>query len=85
MLQPSKTKLRKLKNITNWLIISQSTVYKNVGTTKNRIFPHPRLVLKDENPLVNKQTMDRITAKIKITPNITLNELITEFDLHISK
>jgi len=73
------------KDIANWLVISQSTVtkvwalHKKTGTIK----PRPRT--QGRKPLVTQQTMDQITKKIEQTPDITLNELIAEFDLHISK
>lgn len=36
-------------------------------------------------PLVNEKTMDKVVAKIKEVPDITLHELIEEFQLPISK
>jgi len=71
-------------DIAKWLIISQSTVtkiwalYKKTGTTQ----PRPRT--QGRKPLVNQQTMDKITQKIDNQPDITLKELIAEFNLQIS-
>jgi len=72
------------KDIAKWLIISQSTVtkiwklHKQTGSIK----PRPRT--QGRKPKVTQQTMNQITKKIEQQPDITLKELIEEFNLQIS-
>src|SRR5215469_14731743 len=71
-------------DIAKWLIISQSTVtkiwalHKQTGSIK----PKPRT--QGRKPLATQQTMNQITTKIDNQPDITLKELIEEFNLQIS-
>jgi transposase len=72
-------------DIAKWLIISQSTVTKiwALHKTTGSIKPRPRT--QGRKPLVTQQTMDQITTKIDNQPDITLKELIEEFNLQISQ
>ncbi|MDR2700129.1 MAG: hypothetical protein LBC12_04895 [Nitrososphaerota archaeon] len=72
------------KDIANWLAISQSTVTKiwKLHKSTGSIQPRPRT--QGRKSLVTQQTMNQITKKIETTPDITLKELIAEFNLHIS-
>jgi len=72
------------KDIANWLVISQSTVTKVWALHKSTGSIQPRPRTQGRKPLVSEQTMDQITKKIETTPDITLNELIHEFNLPIS-
>lgn len=71
--------------IAYWLRISQSSVtkiwalYKNQNTTKPK--PHN----KGRKPAFGQDVLDKIVAKIKEQPDITLLELIEEFELNISE
>jgi transposase len=72
------------KDIAKWLIISQSTVTKVWALHKNTGSIQPRPRTQGRKPLVTQQTMDKITQKIEQVPDITLKELIHEFNLTIS-
>jgi transposase len=75
----------KEKDIAKWLIISQSTVtkiwalHKKTGTTN----PKPRT--QGRKPKITKQTQTKITQKIDNQPDITLKELIHQYNLPISQ
>jgi transposase len=72
-------------DIAKWLIISQSTVTKIWALHKQTGTIQPRPRTQGRKPLVTKQTMNQITQKIDNQPDITLKELITEFNLPISQ
>jgi len=71
-------------DIAKWLIISQSTVTKVWALHKKTGSIKPRPRTQGRKPQVSQQTMDQITQKIEETPDITLKELIHEFNLQIS-
>jgi transposase len=71
-------------DIAKWLIISQSTVTKIWALHKQTGTIQPRPRTQGRKPLVTEQTMGQITQKIEQQPDITLKELIEEFDLQIS-
>ncbi len=75
----------KERDIANWLLISQSTVTKvwALYKAKGSYLPLPRT--QGRKPLVNDKTMSQVVSKIKETPDITLFELIDEFNLPISE
>jgi transposase len=75
----------KESDIANWLIISQSTVTKvwSLYKTTGSYLPLPRT--QGRKPLVSDKTMSQVVSKIKETPDITLLELIEEFELTISE
>jgi transposase len=72
------------KDIANWLVISQSTVTKVWALHKKTGSIQPKPRTQGRKPLVTQQTMNQITQKIETTPDITLKELIHEFNLPIS-
>jgi len=73
------------QDIAKWLSICTRTAtrvynkYLQTGTCK------PEPLNCGRKPKVTNQTMTAIVEKIKQQPNITLNELIEEFDLKISQ
>lgn len=74
----------KENDIANWLIISQSTVTKiwALYRTTGSYLPQPRT--QGRKPLVDEETMNKVVAEIKKTPDATLSELIDKFDLPFS-
>lgn len=75
----------KESDIANWLIISQSTVTKvwALYRTTGNYFPQPRT--QGRKPLVDEKTMDNVVSKITKMPDVTLSELINEFNLPFSE
>src|SRR5215469_17049322 len=71
-------------DIAKWLIISQSTVTKIWALHKQTGSIQPRPRTQGRKPLITQQTMDQIIQKIEQQPDITLKELIEEFNLSIS-
>jgi transposase len=73
------------QDIAKWLLICVRTVtrvynkYLQTGTYQ------PQPLNCGRKPKVTNQTMTDIVTKIKQQPDITLNELIEEFDLKISQ
>jgi len=73
------------EDIAKWLFICKRTItrvynkYQKTGTYK------PEPLNCGRKPKITNQTMDNILTKIKQQPDITLNELIEEFDLKISQ
>ena len=78
-----------------WLFVCVRTItriwnkYKRLGTLAK---PYPQLGSYEPEPqrsgrkaLVSDETMDRVMAKIRETPDMTLLELIDEFNLQISQ
>ena len=80
-----KENKEKQPDIAKWLMISESTVtkvwsrYKNTGSYE----PSPRT--QGRKPAINEETMAEIENKIKESPDMTLAELIDEFNLGISQ
>ena len=72
-------------NISKWLLIHPCTVgrvwkkYRETGSYA----PNP--LNNGRKPLVSKETMDRVVLKIQEMPDMTLRELIDEFELGISE
>jgi len=71
-------------DIAKWLIISQSTVTKIWALHKKTGTIQPRPRTQGRKPKITQQTMDKITTKIEQQPDITLKELIAEFNLPLS-
>jgi transposase len=71
-------------DIAKWLIINQSTVTKIWALHKQTGSTQPRPRTQGRKPQVTQQTMNKITQKIEHQPDITLKELIEEFNLQIS-
>ena len=72
-------------DIAKWLIISQSTVTRVWALFKETGEYVPRMRTQGRKPLVDNETMNKIVSKIGETPDATLFELISEFDLPISE
>jgi transposase len=72
-------------DIAEWLFVCLHTVcrvwrkYKSTG----RFEPEPPK--SGRKPLVSRETMGKVMSKIRETPDITLVEMIEEFDLPISQ
>ena len=73
------------ENIAKWLFVCMRTVqriwikYNETGSYE------PRPLNNGRPPLVSTETMDKVIAKIQEAPDMTLRELIDEFDLGISE
>lgn len=73
------------EDIAKWLFVSVRTIrriwckFLTTGSYK------PEPLNNGRKPRVSKEMMDKIVLKIKEIPDITLEELIEEFDLTISK
>jgi len=72
-------------NIARWLFVCVRTVTR----VWNKFVDSGRFEAEPPNSgrkaLVSKETMDEVVAKVKETPDITLLELIEEFNLPISQ
>jgi len=73
------------ENIAKWFFVCERTVTRvwNKFTITGSYEPEPQN--SGRKPLVNDETMSQIVAKIKEKPDITLRELIDEFNLPISE
>jgi transposase len=80
-----KENQEKESDIAKWLIISQSTVTKVWALYKTTGSYLPQTRTQGRKPLVDDSTMEKVTAKISITPDATLSELIEEFNLPCSE
>jgi len=71
-------------NIAKWLLINKSTVtkiwrqYREENTLENKTHKRGR------KPSFCSKKLEKITAKIKEQPDITLEELVEHFNLNIS-
>jgi len=73
------------EDIAKWLLIHIRTVTRvwNKYNTTGSYEPNPHK--RGRKPLVTNETMDAVVEKIKEIPDITLLELIDEFDLPIGE
>jgi transposase len=73
------------KDIARWLFISIYSVKRiwNKYSIQGSYEPEPQN--SGRKPLVSDETMNQVVSKIRETPDITLLELIDEFDLPISQ
>jgi transposase len=73
------------EDIAKWLFVCVRTITRvwNKYTTMGSYEPEPQN--SGRKPLVSDETMNQVVSKIKKTPNITLLELIEEFNLPISQ
>ena len=73
------------EDIAKWLLIHIRTITRvwNKYNTTGSYEPNPHK--RGRKPLVTSETMDDVVSKIKEVPDITLLELIDEFDLPISE
>jgi len=71
-------------DICKWFFVNESTVrrlwrrYKATGNYK------PLPLNNVRKPMVSEETMEKILEKIKEVPDITLSEIVDEFELKIS-
>ena len=72
-------------DIAKWLLISVKTVQRIWKQYNETGSYEPRPLNNGRPPLVSAETMDKVVAKIKEVPDMTLRELIDEFDLGISE
>jgi transposase len=72
-------------NISKWLIIHPSTVHRVWKKYKETGSYEPNPLNNGRKPLVSDDTMNRVILKIQEIPDMTLRELIEEFDLGISE
>ena len=74
----------KESEIAKWLCISKSSVTKTWALYKQQSSVEPKPHNKGRKPAFGQDVMDKIIAKIKDKPDITLEELVEEFSLKIS-
>jgi len=74
----------KESDIAKWLVINKSTVTKIWKAYRERNTIEPKPHKKGRKPAFDNETMNKITTKIKEQPDITLEELVGEFNLNIS-
>ena len=72
-------------NITRWLLVSPRTIQRVWRKYKETGSYEPNPLNNGRKPLVNNETMNKVVEKIQETPDMTLQELIDEFDLRISQ
>jgi len=70
--------------IAKWLCISKSSVTKIWALYKAQNSVEPKPHNKGRNPAFGQDVMDKIISKIQEQPDITLEELVDEFNLKIS-
>jgi len=75
---------KKEEEIAKWLCISKSSVTKTWALFKRENSVEPRPHNRGRKPAFGQEVMDKIIAKIKEQPDVTLEELIEEFNLNIS-
>jgi transposase len=71
--------------IAKWLLVCEKTVQRIWKKYSETGSYEPRPLNNGRPPLVSKETMDKVVAKIKEVPDATLRELIEMFDLGISE
>ena len=72
-------------NICKWLFIHPRTVQRVWKKYKETGSYEPNPLNNGRKPMVSKETMDKVVLKIQEEPDMTLQELIDEFDLGISQ
>jgi len=73
----------KEEDIAKWLLICKSSVTKTWRRYKETNSLESKLETRGRKPAFGQDILDKIVAKIKEQPDITLLELIEEFDLKI--
>jgi transposase len=73
------------ENVAKWFFVSVRTITRiwNKFLLSGSYEPEP--LNNGRKPKVSEEMMERIVLKIKEAPDITLGELIEEFELNISK
>jgi len=79
-----KRNKEKESDIAKWLFVSKSTVTKTWNQYKYSDSFDSKLNTRGRKPAFEQDVMDKIIAKVKAQPDITLEELVEEFDLKIS-
>ena len=79
-----KRNKKKESDIAKWLSVSESTVTKTWYQYRDSDSFESKLSTRGRKPAFRQDVMDKIIAKIKVQPDITLEELVKEFDLGIS-
>jgi transposase len=79
-----KRNKEKESDIAKWLSVSESTVTKTWNQFKDSDSFESKLGTRGRKPVFGQDVMDKIIAKVKEQPDITLEELVNEFDLKIS-
>jgi transposase len=74
-----------MKDVAKWYFVCVLTVKRiwNKFLTSGSYEPEP--LNRGRKPKVSEETMDKIVVKIKEKPDMTLHEIIDEFNLGISK
>jgi transposase len=72
-------------NIAKWLFISESAVAKIWGAYQNTYGYHLKYKNCGRKSAITAEQESKIIAKIKETPDITLNEMIDFFELKITE
>ena len=80
-----KTNKETEENIAKWLRINKSTVTKTWKSYKNAASFESKLNTRGRKPAFGQDVLEKIIARIKEKPDITLLELIEEFNLEISE
>ena len=73
------------ENIARWLFVSKITVTRVWNKFLESGSYEPKPLNRGRKPLVTEETMDKIVAQIKVQPDMTLLEIIDEFNLNISE
>ena len=79
-----KRNKEKESDIAKWLSVSESAVTKTWSQYKDSDSFESKLSTRGRKPAFGQDVMDKIIAKIKDQSDITLEELVNEFDLKIS-
>ena len=72
-------------NITRWLLVSPRTIQRVWKKYKETGSYEPSPLNNGRKPLVDNETMNKVVEKIQEEPDMTLQELIDDFDLRISQ
>ena len=79
-----KMNKEKETDIAKWLCISQSSVTKTWALFKQQNSVEPKPHNRGRKPAFGQDVMDKIIVRIKEQPDVTLEELVEEFNLNIS-
>ena len=71
-------------DIAYWLRINEKTVRRILKLYQEQNSVEPKPHNKGRKPAFGKDIIDKIIARIRVQPDITLEELVEEFNLNIS-
>jgi len=71
-------------DIAHWLRINEKSVRRILKLYREQNTVEPKPHNKGRKPAFGQDVMDKIIAKIKEQPDVTLEELVEEFNLNIS-